>query len=278
MLVLYACDFEYDGRYLSDYNFIICDFDASDGANDVSAGSAITFNTISRHSGKLYSLTSTQYDECITATFDICKNPDIYDQEEMEITNDEYRDVMRWLNRREFLKFHAIDEEYNNFDRDTCFYNASFNVEKIKINEKLYGMRLTMETDKPFGYAQECTTSWTISDVTKAKTLYDTSDEIGYTYPSMTITCNEAGNLTISNDLTNSIMVINNVSVGEVITIDGSTHIIETSLSGHKIYDDFNFEFFKIGNTIENRNNNITVSLPCKLEISYSPIIKDTPD
>ena len=275
---MFALDFEYDNQYLSDYGFIICDFDFSDGANEVSAGSIVSFNTTPLRNGEIYSLASTQYDECITTTFDICKNPDIYDLEEMEISNDEYRDIMRWLNRREFLKFQTIDEEYNGLDKDPCFYNASFNIEKIKINEKLYGMRLTMETNSPFGYGEQQTISWDITDTTGNYTLVDVSDEIGYTYPSMKIICGSAGNLTISNDITDSMMVIKNVSAGEVITIDGSTHIIETSSSSHKIYDDFNFEFFKIGNTINNRNNNITVSLPCKLEIAYSPIIKDTPD
>lgn len=44
---MYALDFEYDGQYLSDYGFIICDFNSSSGADIVSAGSMITFNTVS---------------------------------------------------------------------------------------------------------------------------------------------------------------------------------------------------------------------------------------
>lgn len=47
-----AIDFEYDNRYLSDYGFIICDFNFGSGANEIDAGSTITFNKISRHSGK----------------------------------------------------------------------------------------------------------------------------------------------------------------------------------------------------------------------------------
>lgn len=152
------------------------------------------------------------------------------------------------------------------------------NVDKIMVNKVLYGLELTMETNKPFGYGQELSVAWTISDTTKTYVLSDMSDEIGYTYPSMVITCNRAGNLSIHNEMENCTMVINNVSVGEVIKIDGSTHIITTSLDSHKIYDDFNFEYFRIGNTINNRNNRISASLPCKLEFTYTPIIKDTPD
>lgn len=272
-----AIDFEYDNQYLSDYGFIICDFNFSSGANEVDAGSTITFNKISRHSGKRYGLSSTQYDECITTSFDICKNPDIYDPEDMEISNDEYRDIMRWLNRREFLKFQVIDDGNDNFERDTCYYNASFNVNKIKINEKLCGMRLTMETDKPFGYGQEQSVSWTFSDSNVSKILSDISDEIGYTYPTVIITINRNGDLSLYNELENCTTVIKNCKVGEVITLNGDTQIITTTYAGHDICNDFNYEFFRIGNTINNRNNRISVSLPCNVVIKYTPIIKDTP-
>lgn len=267
-----AIDFEYDGQYLSDFGFIICDFNGSSGADAVSVGSTLTFNTVSRYGGKMHSLTSTQYDECITATFDICKNPDEYD--DMEITGDEFRDLMRWLNRREFLKFQIYDSD---LDYETCYFEASFNVEKIKIHETTYGLRLNMETNKPFGYGAEQRVKWTFSDTSSYKLLSNISDEIGNLYPSMKITCAEDGDLQIYNALCDCTMEIKNCTSGEVIEIDGDTQIITTSLSTHKVCEDFNYEFFKIGNTYDNRNNKISVTLACALEISYNPIIKDLP-
>lgn len=271
---MYACDFEYDGRYLSDYGFIICNFGGSSDFDTVSAGSQITFNKVARHFGKMHSLTGTNYDECITATFSICKNPS--ENDDLRITNDEYRELMRWLNRREFLRFQMLDDE--DADRDLCYYEASFNVNKIMINKVLYGLELTMETNKPFGYGNDISASWNITDPARTYLLPDMSDEIGYTYPSMTIVCDQAGDLSIRNETENCTMIIRNVSVGEIITVDGSTHIIQSSISSHKLYDDFNFEFFRIGNTINNRDNKIKVSLACRLKITYSPIIKDTPE
>lgn len=273
---MYAIDFEYDGQYLSDYGLIICHFDYSTGTAVADAGSRITFEKVSRNYGKSYSLASTRYNECITTTFDICKNPDLYEEyEDRQISNDEYRDLMRWLNRREFLKFQVFDEDDK--ERDTCYYNVSFNVEKIKIAEVLYGLRLTLESDKPFGYGQEQSVSWTFSDTSVAKILSDMSDEIGYIYPNVKITCYANSDLSIYNELLDSTTVIKNCKVGEVITLDGNAQIIATTYSSHDICDDFNYEFFKIGNTINNRNNRITVSAPCALEIKYEPIIKDTP-
>ena len=273
---MYAIDFEYDGQYLSDYGFIICSFDGASGSETVNAGSKITFNTVPMHSGKRYSLTGTQYDECITTTFSICKNPCNYDDfDDMKITNDEYRDLMRWLNRREFLKFQIFDEDENT--RDACYYNASFNIEKVLVGGLLYGLTLTMETDKPFGYGEEQVSVYEMKSDTEY-VLYDISDEIGYVYPSVTITCNADGNLWLKNLSEECLMVIDNCSAGEVITIDGNTQIVSTSYDSHAIYDDFNFEFFKIGNTFDNRENVITSTLPCTLEIKYEPIIKDTPE
>lgn len=270
-----ALDFEYDGQCLSELGFIICDFNFSSGANEVTAGSTITFNKVSRNQGKRYSLASTQYNECITTTFDICKNPDIYDAEEMEISNDEYRDIMRWLNRREFLKFGVIgDTDYQN---DICYYQASFNVSKIKISEKLCGLRLVMETDRPFGYGQEQVIKWSFAKGGDAKILSDFSDEIGYIFPTIVVTCKQAGDLTIYNEMEDCTTIIKNCKVGEVITLHGDTQIITTTLDSHDICNDFNYEFFRIGNTIANRNNRISASLKCDMTIKYAPVIKDVP-
>ena len=280
---MYAIDFEYDGQYLSDYGFIICDFDGSSSSETVSAGSKITFNTVPMHKGKRYSLTGTQYDECITTTFSIGKKMcKCYDYEDMKITNDEYRDLMRWLNRNEFLKFQIFDENENT--RDACFYEASFNVEKILINGLLYGLTLTMTTNKPFGYGEEQVFVFNLnSKNNKECILYDISDEIGYTYPDMIIKCEEDGvlqltNVTFSTGKDTHLMQIKGCKVGEVITIDGNTQIISSTYDSHNIYDDFNFEFFRIGNTFNNRENVIKSSLACTLEIKYTPIIKDIPE
>lgn len=269
---MYACDFEYDSQYLSDYGFVICSFGGISDFDTVSAGSKITFNKVSRHYGKRYSLTGTQYDECITATFDICKNPNINDIGNMEISDNEYRELMRWLNRREFLKFALLKVSAE--DGEPCYFKVSFNVEKIKISEKLYGLRLNMESDKPFGYGYERVISLNF-DKNTSKILNDNSDEIGSIFPTVIIKCNQDGDITLHNDLENCTTAIKNCKAGEVITLHGDSQIITTSLIEHDICNDFNYEFFRIGNTYGNRNNKITVSLACNVTIRYSPVIKD---
>lgn len=271
-------NFSYDNIELDDFGFMICDFDGGSGSEVVSAGSKITFNTVPMHKGKKHSLTSTQYDECITATFSICKKNCSGNDENMKITNDEYRDIMRWLNRREYLRFQIFDED-DNF-RDACFYEASFNVQKILIGGLLYGLELTLETNKPFGYGEEQVFLFDVDDISTECVVYDSSDEIGYIYPNLVITCKTNGELKLINELMNSEMIIRNCKENEVITVYGKEQILVSDNEDHNktLYDDFEFEFLRIGNTFENNENIITTTLPCILEVRYEPIIKDSPE
>lgn len=271
---MYALDFEYDGKRLSDFGFIICEFDKSgSGFEMISAGSNLSFNTVQIDNGKYFSLQSVKYDECISATFGICKNPDLFD--EQEVTNDEYRDLIRWLNRRSFNKLSfMIQDEI----RDACYYNASFNVEKVKVADKLVGLNLSMITDKPFGYGEQITNVIKVMDIDDEYLISDISDEIGYVYPDVTIIVRGNGNLRISNSFMDTDVVINKCFTNEVITMHGKEQLIETNRTSHKINNDFNFEFLKIGNDYNNRFNILKFNLPCEVSITYNPIIKDVPN
>lgn len=272
---MYALDFEYDGKFLSDFGFIICEFDKSMGGFDAaSAGSNLTFNTVQIDNGKYFSLQSVKYDECISATFGICKNPELFD--DMQVTNDEYRDLIRWLNRRDFHKFQVIMEDDE--IRDACYFNASFNVEKVKIADVLYGLNLSMVTDRPYGYGKELTNVLSITDTSKEYILSDVSDEIGFIYPDVKIKVLSSGNLKIHNSFMDSMTIINNCTGGEEITMHGKEQLIETNKPTHKIMNDFNFEFIKLGNDYRDRFNIFTSTLPCEITITYSPIIKDIPN
>ena len=270
---MYALDFEYDGRLLSNYGFIICEFDGQNGLSIMETGYKITFNKVARNRGRVNSLVSTQYDECITAQFHICKNPDEFD--DLEITNDEYRDMVRWLNRHEFLQFRVLSEA-EGVDRASCYFNATFNIEKIYIHDVLYGLSLTIETDAPFGYGLPFEKTWEV-DANETIEFVDLSDDFGFIYPDMTIICGESGDLVISNITFDNTMQINNCIAGEKISVYGSPQILESSNKRHKIYNDFNYEFLRIGNSYTDRVNSLKFSIPCTFTMNYTPTIKDIP-
>ena len=263
-------DFKYDNEYLSHFGFVVCGFGSSSELETHSGGSKIVYDKVPMHRGKIHSLVNSKYDECITATFDICKDTCNTAQENMEISSDEYRDLARWLNRRDFHKFQTVGSD--------VWYSASFNLEKIYIDGTLYGVRLTMETDSPFGFGEDVTVNIIATNSAVSHSVFDRNDEVGYSYPLFKITCGQTGNLTISNDRDNHATVIKNCSAGEVINLDGKNQIITTSLSSHKIQNDFNFEFPTLVNSIDNRYTNYTFSLSCEVEIIYTPIVKDIPN
>lgn len=267
-------DFWYDGQCLSDYGFVVCDFSASSGISEVSAGSTVTFMTVSRNGGAKHSLTNTKYTECLSATFDICKNPDIFHDEDMEITSDEFRDIMRWLNRKEYLPFHFISDEGAVEDIEICWHNASFNLSKLMLDERTYGIRLKLETNMPYGYGAEKIFSWSATAENLSKTIMDTSDEIGCIYPTLIVTCKQDCDLTISNVSEGCACVIKNCKAGEQITMYADTNIIGSSYTGHDVCNDFNYDFFRIGNSATRTENVITASHPCDIVLKYHPIIK----
>lgn len=259
-----AYDFEYDNLRLSDKGFIICKFDSS-GSETITNGSNITFNTISTMNGARHELTSTEYGDYLTTTIQICKHPCNSDYEEISIN--ELRDIMRWLNRKGFHKFKLLDVDYLEF-----YFEASFNVSRIEINGKVYGLELEMITNRPFALHDPIVEDISIKEKNGSKNIGSQSDEEGYIYPEMEITLHSDGDLEIYNEADRRTMRIVNCKSDEVIKVNYP--MIESSLDTHKIQNDFNWIFFRINNVFNNRVNTIVASIPCDIKIKYSPIVK----
>lgn len=257
-------DFEYDGELLSSKGFIICKFDSS-GTDTVTNGSELSFNTVSTQRGAKHELTSVAYEDCLTATFQICKHPCYYSVD--EITIEEMRDIMRWLNRKEFHKFSFTSYEYVNI-----YFEASFNVNRIEVGGRLCGFELEMFTNSPFAFYKPVRVDIKNLVSNGTKTIVSQSDEEGYIYPQMEITVNASGDLEIYNDIEDRTMFIKNCKQGEVIKLDYP--VIETSLASHKIQNDFNWRFLRIAKTYRENANHLTISLPCTIKLTYTPRIK----
>lgn len=260
-------DFEYDGVRLSDVGFQICSFDFK-GRDTVSNGSVISFNTSSTRNGVKYELTSSVYEECLSTTFQICRDVCAYG-DVLEISVEEIRNIMRWLNRKNYHKLRFFD---NDGEFSGIYFMASFNVSKIEINGKVYGFELEMFTNRPFALQEPITVIVENDDIDEVRSIVSRSDDESSIYPNMQIVMNGSGDLDIYSITEDRHMVIKNCSVGEVINIDYP--IITTSLSSHNINNDFNWVFFRIATSFKNKETDFTVSLPCTITLTYSPIVK----
>lgn len=217
--------------------------------------------------GTKHQLISSEYADCLTATIQICKN--VCNNVGYEISVEDARDIMRWLNRKGFHKFKLLDEEYSGI-----FFNASFNVSKIELNGRIVGFELNMVTDAPFGYQEPVVLDFDMS-ANIIKGIYNRSDMEGFVYPNMTIVVKQAGDFELRNLAEDRVMIIKNCSAGETITIDYP--LITSSLGNSrktKIQNDFNWVFFRLSSTFKNKSNEITSSLPCSMIIEYLPVAK----
>ena len=260
-----AYDFEYDSIRLSDFGMTLCSFD-SIGVETISNGSEITFNTVSTLGGAKHELTSAEFENCITATFQICNN--LCDNPTEMISLEKARDIMRWLNRKSFHKFKLIDidGEYTGI-----YFESSFNVSKVEINGTLVGFELEMITNRPHAIADLVTVKLD-AEAGETLNIYNKSDLEGSIYPNMEITIGEDGDLKIYNEMEDRTMVINNCVKGEVIKIEYP--IISSSIASHKVQNDFNWVFFRLSSTFKDKLNKVSSSLPCSSELTYSPIVK----
>lgn len=259
-----AFDFQYGERTLSSFGFVICRFDS--GGMETINGATITFNTIPVLNGQKHELISTQYEDCLETTIQICKHSCPKGIE--EITHIEHREIVRWLNRKKFLKLKFFDESHI----DLYYEAAVTSINKIELDGKLIGLELNIITNRPFALKDEKTV--VIKNLVKngKHSVQNASDEEGYLYPYTEITINESGNLNIYNAFEDRNVFIANCVAGEVITMDYP--IIQSTVSSHNINNDFNWNFFRIARTYSYSRNDLTISIPCTIKIKYSPITK----
>ena len=147
-----AHDFEFAGRTLSSFGMILCNFGGSKGLETIADGAEINFTTIPTMNGTKHNLTSSQYEDCLEATLQICKHS--CDGGVQEITSVEHRNLTAWLSRKKFLKFKLLDEA--NID---LYHEAKIDVSRIEIDGKLYGFELTVKTNRPFALKEPRTIS-----------------------------------------------------------------------------------------------------------------------
>lgn len=272
-------NFIYDGIELRSKGFIVTHFNGGEDG-EIDTDSQLSFNHLSMFRGKYQPFITSQYEDPLVMEWWIMKNPciAIVDDETGEITyenldNDDYdisrqemSDLKRWLSRPTPHKLQLTSSDYTG-----VYWMGSFNVEEYIYGNNRIGAHLTFECNAPFGYYDDVV----LSDELTANdplTFTDVSDEIGFIYPDMEITVKSSGNLELT-DRDGRKTIVKNCAADEVLTF---SHLltITSSDSEHKIGDDFNYVFYRISNTYNDRSNTLTSNLPIEYTITYKPIAK----
>ncbi len=270
---MYATDFEYDQKRLSEFHMMVCHFDGVSGTESMSSGADITYHQERAGGSDIFNLHASTYDSPYTSTFQICKNPcTLGNTEDMYLSPAEISIIQRWLCRKSFHPFKIEQDGY----RDV-YWNAVFTAKQINLNGKIAGLELTMYTDSPYAYRDEVVHSFHFEPIgsgvpeSQEKYFYNISDVEGYLYPNMEITLRQTGDLILS--LNGRKTNIRNCRAEEIITIKGKEHIISTSDTTHNIAKDFDYIFPRMERIFGENKNCITANLACTISLKYSPIV-----
>jgi hypothetical protein len=262
---MFALDFEYDEEFLKDWGFIICNTGERDGMQSNTGSSNLVFNTTPMFHGKVFNLTSSKYEDAITLNFKICKHTT--NGRMTSISHHESAHLKRWLCRPEFYRFRLLCKEWQNL-----FVEGSFQIEDVFINGELMLLDLTLITNRPFALHETVKYEQELSANTEFL-FRDISDEIGYIYPDIEIKCLKNGDLKLYNSNENRETIIYNCKKNEVITFTRNL-VFSSSLPTHKLQSDFNYVFYRIGNSYSNAKNTLTSSLPIEVRLEYNPYVK----
>lgn len=264
-------DFEYAEHKLSDFGCIVCNINnTSEGSTD----NTLTYNTLTSRNNKFGFLYS-EYEEPLKFTMEIMKSPCCPNP---EFTPMEIDKLKTWLIRHGFYKFSPIYDEADDFPKIYC--RGSFNVKPILVGKRIAGLELSFTSDAPYTYYEPITYSFNIPEADDTFTVYSMSDEVGYVYVNAEIECLANGNLKIYNSrMDDKWTVINNCKAGEIITLNGKVKLITSSLqetTHTTLYNDFNYSFPVIAREYADTTaeNIFTVTLPCNIKLTYSPICK----
>lgn len=253
-------DFIFDGKALSDYGYILCSFNGM--IDETVPVSNMEYTTIKAPLSDISVKISSSYPENLSTTRQICKNPCLPNSD--YITDDEISTLSRWLCRKDYKWFcWNSKNEFRN-----VYYEAQISMNKIIMGDYCVGLELVINTNRPYA----------VTPLINIKASGDFnvdifSDEEGYIYPDVTITCNQSGSLVIKNKYDNSSTMIKNCSSGEIINIYGNILQISSSLD-RDISNDFNYVFPHLCNEFNNHINSFEVNLDCDISMSYRGIRK----
>ncbi len=263
---MYVTDFIYDDRLASDYGLAICHISTENNMNIV-MGSNLEFETVRHNGNHSNMLINSKYTDVITATFDViklkCGNEDDY-----ELTPNEIEFLMKWLGRKENLKFQPL---YEDNSLSNIYYMGTFNnIEAITINGKVVGMKLTFTSNSSFGFT-DMELEYELEANDDIEIYIDTS-EIGYLYPRLDIDILGSGDFNIKNKVDENVVsnvVIKNCVNKEHILLDCNYKIIKSDIGTHKIWNDFEYDWLRLYSSIgPDTLNRITVNLPCKIHLT----------
>lgn len=255
-------DFIFDGKALSDFGYIA----VMENQEDTIAVSNMQFDTIKSALSDISHRVAYNYESNYTSTLLIMKSSCEFDEDDLNMSNDDIAELTRWLARKQYKWFRYIDDE----DNDEIWYQVQFAIGKELVGDQVIGLQLTINCNAPYGFTKE----YSYSTDESTLTINPDTDEEGYIYPTMIITC-DGGTVTITNEHTGEVTEIENCSANEIITISGADiQQISSSDTDHDLSKDFNYRFPRVAVEYGNKQNVFSFEGIADIKASYRGIRK----
>ena len=255
-------DFIFDGKALSDFGYIA----VMENQEDTIPVSAMQYETIKSALSDISHRVAYNYENNYTSTLLIMKSSCEFDEDDLNMSNDDIAELTRWLARKQYKWFRYIDDE----DDDEIWYQVQFVINKEFVRDQVIGLQLTINCNAPYGFTRE----YSYSTADSTLTINPNTDEEGYIYPTMVITCS-GGTVTITNGHTGEITEIENCSADEIITISGADiQQISSSDTSHDLSKDFNYRFPRVAVLYGDKQNDFILEGVANITASYRGIRK----
>lgn len=258
-----GCKFTYDGISCDEYGVLAGEFEQTTTGK---TGIAHETNLITSRSSRNneFNIISQAYSSSLNFEIQVfCR-----DREETYITQDHERALKKWLLQRGQYKWFSIyDPRYANIHFKANIHSP----ENIRVGD-VVGISFQISTSAPYGYSEEIEQELEFDNTTRTATFYVDNDEDIWIYPDMEITMLSDGDLEITNELDDNkhTFKIEGLTVGEVITINGTLPSIHSSVSETNIYQNFSKYWLRLGDG----DNTLTVSNDCTIKLKYREIRK----
>ena len=240
------------GLYLSTFN--------PENTNDL----GMTHNTEEQFVGKnpvpvyLGSVYGAKLSMQMTVIQDECKTHKIY------FTQNEIREILGRLTGYQGYKKMYIKDEKN---LENIYYNVRVtNVSEEYLNEEVVALTFSMECDSQFAWCDKQTVYVTSNNDEMIRVYCNTDDRYNYLLPKIIIkpiSDVEDYSITNMND-NNRAVVIDEISAGEVVTMDSKLKTIRSSNPARNYSYGFNYKFLQL----VNGENRLVISHPSSITLS----------
>lgn len=177
------------------------------------------------------------------------------------IDSENERALKKWLCKKQR---YWLQVEQN--DLSNIYYNCIIvNPQKVDAGKMSAGIRFQVICDSNHAWSGLITKKYTTTNGALTFNFNNISDYDEFILsPTLIITSNIDQNISIKNNTTNKTITINNCKANEVITLDGSNELSESSI-GRILVNDWNVEFLEMRSGL----NNITLTGNFTMQIQY---------